>query len=576
MEFIVTNKEFDECKKLSDKIFLYGTFQESDKHYWTQEGFIINAKSDIPTDISKEIIGIYNYIDVDIVSSILDVKCDIRNVIPIYYYFHNNKFGLSNNPWRLASLFSSEIEVDEKSLISQLVYHVDAVPGRTLIKNLKQLTAGERLKYDFINNDLKIVSNYEFKYQPKKDIILEDELQYADDQFTKYFSYIKEHNSGKIAGFGCSGGLDSRLIAHYSNKVGMDTKYFVVGDFKNDRYIKSVTSLVSQKVAEVYGHDIKKISYSEDWLRESLLLDIRNHPFFFSQVFINPIKELPIYDYHIVGDPGGIAYLGDAVISGNLELLKHHTDFFIGLRKDANIGITDILRKSMHHLGISTNPYQESGICGLRHSKIDYVVGEENIVKARKELFDVIDNAPGNNSIEKWFYIHDNITTRYQYAAGYNSMNRLKPTYFLYYPFFYEQIKHFPAEYLRNKYFLKNLLLYVNPQFANIPDQNLNMMFQKQSAASKLVNRVELALRGRGLQILRMMKSKQYRKFVNNVFARNNPIFNQYIDSKKLYKSNLLFTYAGAQFLKLKMIIDIIYFKEYNSLIEIKEFEIVS
>ena len=100
-------------------------------------------------------------------------------------------------------------------------------------------------------------------------------------------------------------------------------------------------------------------------------------------------------------------------------------------------------------------------------------------------------------------------------------------------------------------------------------------MFQRQNAGSKLYNRIELALRGRGLQILRMMKSKQYREFTNNVFSRNNPIFNKYIDSKKLYQSNLLFTYAGAQFLKLKMLIDIIYFKEYKFLIDYKEFEIV-
>ena len=576
MEFIIANIEFPQSKKLKDNIYLQGSFQENDQVVWCQEGFIIGENSTLLLENSRESLGIYNYISIKKESSRLEVRCDKRNTIPLYYYHNNDRFGLSNNAWLLAQLFSDEIEVDESSLISQLLYHVDIVPGRTLIKNLKRLNAGEELNFEFKDNSLCITSTYDFKYQPKDGIILEEELQLADDCFTQYFNYIKNHNEGRKAGFGCSGGLDSRLIAHYSNKVGMDTEYFVVGEFDKRKPLQSVTSLVSEKVAKVYGHEIKKISYSIEWLEESLLLDIRNHPFFFSQVFLNPIRELPAYDYHISGDPGGVAYLGDAVISGDIDLLKVHTDFYIGLRKDANIGLTDTLRKSLHHLGISMNPYEENGICGLKKSKIDYVLDKKHIIEAREELFDVIESAPGDNSVEKWFYIHDNITTRYMYASAYDSMNRKKPSYFLYYPFFYEQIKHFPTEYLKNKYFLKNLLKYVNSEFSKIPDQNLNLMFQRQGLFSKISNRVELALRGRGLNILGILRSRQYKNLVKDVFSRKNPVFDKYVDIKKLEESKLLSTYAGAQYLKLKMLIDIIYNKEFKSLIELKDFEIVS
>lgn len=575
MEFIISNTKFPQGENILENIYILGSFGQTDKCYRFQEGFIIDNCSYDNQKGSEDVVGIYNLLQINKDSSVLEVKSDKRNTMPIFYYFHNKRFGLSNNPWLLAQIFSDEMEIDESAFISHLVYCVDVVPGRTLLKGMKQLKSGEELKFDFRDNSLEIIPHYHFKYSPKKNIILEEELQLADDQFTQYFNFIKEHNSGKIAGFGCSGGLDSRLIAHYTNKVGMKTEYFVVGDFKNKNPLQSVTSLVSGKVASVYNHDIKKIPYSTKWLEESLLLDIRNHPFFFSQIFLNPIRELPSYDFHFSGDPGGVAYLAAAIIENNPESLKTHSDFFLGMRKDAMSGYTDLLRKSLHHLKIPMNPYNENGIFGLKHSLIDYVVNKKDIIGARKELFNVIDSAPGDNSVEKWFYIMDNITTRYMYSSGYTSMNRKKNSYLLYYPFFYEQIKHFPPEYLKNKFFLKHLLKYVNSEFSNIPDQNLNMMFKKQNILAKLYNRVELALRGRGLNILRMMQTKPYKDLIDKAFSRKNPVFEQYVDIAKLKDSDLLYTYAGAQYLKLKILTDIIYYKEFKSVIELREFEMV-
>lgn len=577
MEFIISTKQFPNSKKISENIFISGDFNDKDGEIIVQEGFMI------PSELSKasgvcddnDILGCYNIIKIDKHTGIITLQSDKRTYMPIYKYENKGHFGLSNNPWLLAKVFENEIEIDEASLISQLVYWVDVNPDRTLIKYLSRVKAGERLEYDSKNKIIKSEVNYSFHYEPKENISLKEELELADSQFTNYFSFIKDQNPGKVAGFGCSGGLDSRLIAHYTNKVGLTPEYYVIGDSRPNKLLKSVTSIVSNEVANYYNHEIKQIPYKISWLEQSMILDIRNHPFFFAQTFLNPIYDLPDYDYQLVGDPGGYAYLAIPVLSEDPSLLKRHADFFLGLRKDAESGYTDKFRKMAAHLGIKVDKYAEEGFLGLNRSMIDKNISSDLINRARTELFDMIDGAPGNNNVERWYYIYDNAVTRYMYAAAYGSMSRVKNSYPLYYPFFYEQIKHFPHSYLRDKYFLKNLLLYINPDYAHIPDQNLNFINKKRNIISRTLNRAELAIRGRGLQIRDMMRKKEYKDFFKKVYTKKNPIFEKYVDTESVLKSSLPYTYAGSQYLKLKMVADYIYYKDFDSLIKIDDFKIM-
>lgn len=576
MEFIICNKPFEGCKKISDRIYISGEYKESADTLVMMDGFIMDDTiwDDISDIGSKKYIGAYNIIKINKILGTIEVMSDKRTVVPIYLYHYGSHFGLSNNPWLLANVFKDSITLNEDSLISQLVYCVDINPDRTLIQNMSRIKAGDSVTYFSDSNKISIDSKYEFSYRPFQNISLEDELAIADEQFTRYFTYIKNHNPGKVAGFGCSGGLDSRLIAHYTNKVGIDTKYYVIGDPRPNTFFKSVTSVVSQKVAKYYNHEIKEIPYRISWLEKSLLLDIRNHPFFFAQIFLNPIEDLPDFDYQLVGDPGGYAYLDSSVISNDVDLLKKHTDFFIGMRKDALFGNIDTFRKMAKHLGIRINRYDENGRYGLKNSLIDKNISSAFLNRARKECYDIIENIPGDNNVEKWIYIHDNITTRYQYAAAYGSMNRTKKSFQLYYPFFYEQIKRFPLSYLENKDFLKKLLLYINPGYKNIPDQNLNYINRKSNVISNIYNRVELAARGRGLQILDLMKSSKYQTFYKDIYLSPNPIFENYIHPDVILNSKLPFTYAGSQYLKLKMVCDLIYCKDFDRLINQPQFEI--
>lgn len=582
MEFIVSNCFIKRGRKVTESLFAYGDFHRTGRYEYILEGYIVDRTvSSVTEMIARGLenctpLGAYNVVLVDPENDTFEVKTDKRSYVPLYVFQSQGKVAVSNNPWLLADEFRDDITLDESSLRAQLVYATDPVPCRTLLKHITRIGVGAYLRYESKTGRLSSRQDYDFKYLPDDRISLEEQLAIADDDFTRFFSTVAAQNPDMVAGYGCSGGLDSRLIAHYTNKVGIKTKPFVVGEKRPNKLLESVTAKMSKRIAEHYGSTVDFIPYRRSWLADSMLLDIRNHPFFFSQAFINPAFDLPEYDYMFVGDPGGYAYLAAAVLSGNYGKLKQHADFFLGNRKDAFKGFADVYRKSAHHLHLSFDPYAESGFCSLSECTIDRVMDPKDLKIAREELFETIDGFNGTDNVEKWINIHDNITTKYQFSSAYDSMNQTKRCYTIYYPFFYEQLRTLPQQFLKDKFFLKKFLVYINPKFKNIPDQNLNLIFQKQNPLKKAFNRVELLLRGRGLQILHLLNTREYHDLCAASFSRENPVFNSMIDPEALRASGLLRTYAGVEYLKVKMIADIVYYKEFEMLIGLKQFEKVS
>lgn len=582
MEFIVSNCFIRRGKKVAESLFVYGDFRHIGQYEYIIEGYIVDRTvSSVAEMIARGLdnctpLGAYNVVLVDPENGTFEVKTDKRAFVPLYIYQSQGKIALSNNPWLLADEFRDDVTLDEASLRAQLVYATDPAPCRTLLKQITRIGVGAYLRYESKTGCFTSRQTYDFKYLPNDRISLEEQLAVADDDFTRYFSTVAAQNPDMTAGFGCSGGLDSRLIAHYTNKVGIKTRPFVVGEKRPNKILESVTAKMSRRIAENYGATVDFIPYRRSWLADSMLLDIRNHPFFFSQAFINPAFDLPEFDYMFVGDPGGYAYLAEAVLSGGYDKLRQHADFYLGMRKDAFKGIADVYRKSAHHLHLSFDPYAESGFGSLSECTIDRVVDAKDLRIAREELYEAIDGFNGTNNVEKWINIHDNITTKYMFSSAYDSMNQTKRCYTVYYPFFYEQLRSFPLNFFKDKFFLKKFLLYINPEFKSIPDQNFNLIFQKQNPFKKALNRAELMLRGRGLQILHLLNTREYHDLCTASFSRENPVFNSMIDFKTLRASGLLKTYAGIQYLKLKMVSDIIYYKEFEALVGLKEFEKVS
>ena len=251
-----------------------------------------------------------------------------------------------------------------------------------------------------------------------------------------------------------------------------------------------------------------------------------------------------------------------------MHKLRDHADFFVGIRHWAISGITSVMRKAAVHLKVPIDLYGDKGICGLSHSTIDRVIDNETRQSCREELYACIDMFGGNNNIEKWMRIHDKVTTKYQYSSGYTSVNHTKRSYLLYYPLYYDTIATIPPEYFRNKFFLKKMIGHINPSLLDIPDQNLNLIYGTHGRGRKLKNRIELAMRGRGLNFLHLLHSASYKDFAYSIFNRDNPVFYSVVNKKQLFHSGLIYCYAGIHYLKLKMLLDIFLYKEFDQLFE--------
>lgn len=579
MEYIVSNIAVPESVQVSTHLWIRGNFKKNGDFLYLLDGYVIdyrikNVVEYLNLGLENHYAnGAYNIFCFDKQNGRLEIKTDKRATLSLYLYEKDGVFAYSNNPWLLVKYFYDSISISVESLKSQLLYFTDYHPTRTLFTNISRVDGATYICYDILRNSIKKHRYWDFTYMPDSNLGIKTFLEKVDSDFTYYFETVKNRNEGQLAGFGCSGGLDSRIIAHYLHKVGIRSRAYVFGDEKPHRFLRSTTAKTSEMVGSSYGFKVDFIPYRAEWITRSLILDIRNDPFVYSQAYINPYDDMPSFDYMFVGDPGGLAYMADYVLTGNSLKLKEHADYFIGYRHWAMTGIPSVLRKAAMHLKIPFNPYSDTGVLGLGRSAITRVIDPRTREVCREELYACIDGFGGENNIEKWVRIHDKITAKYQYSAGYSSVSHTKRSYQLYYPFFYDTIASMPPEYFKDKFFLKKIIEFVNPDLLKIPDQNLNIIGGIHGCIGKFRNRIELAMRGRGLNFLHLLRTPAYRKCAYGVFNRDNPVFYSVVDRKRLFKSGLIECYAGVQYLKLKMLLDIFYYRELDVLLSDRQYE---
>lgn len=579
MEYIISNIEIPCAIQMSAHLWVKGNFKTMENYLYLSEGYVVdyhikNVEEYLKLGLKDHYAcGAYNIFCFDRQNNLLEIKTDKRTALSLYLYEKDSSFAFSNNPWLLVKYFYDDVSVSLESFKSQLLYFADYHPTRTLFTNISRVDGATYVSFDAVRNEKKSYRYWDFTYSPDSGVRMESLLEKIDSDFTYYFETVKKQNEGQLAGFGCSGGLDSRIIAHYIHKVGIECQAYVFGNKRPHYLWRSTTAKTSEMIGNSYGFTVDFIPYRAEKIMQSMILDIRNDPFVYSQAYINPYEDMPPVDYVFAGDPGGFAYMAAYVLTNDPLKLKEHANFFIGYRHWAMVGASSALRKAAAHLKVPFDPYSDNGLLGLGRSLINRVIAPEIRKVCQNELIECIDGFGGENNVEKWVRIHDKITAKYQYSSGYDSINQTKRSYQLYYPFFYDTIATIPPEYFRDKFLLKKIIEFINPKLLNIPDQNLNLINGIHGSVGKIRNRVELALRGRGLNFLHLLKTSEYRKFAYQIFNRENPIFYSVVDKKQLLNSGLIECYAGVQYLKLKMLLDIFYYRELDILLSCNQYE---
>jgi len=73
----------------------------------------------------------------------------------------------------------------------------------------------------------------------------------------------------------------------------------------------------------------------------------------------------------------------------------------------------------------------------------------------------------------------------------------------------------------------------------------------------------EMVARGRGLNFDYLLSGKNYKAFAESLLNRENPVFYDIFDKDRIIHSKIFGTTTGMNIIKLKLLLDIVYYKEY-------------
>lgn len=569
MEYLVSNINFEGANRIGH-IYVKGKTIDLGNKVALCEGYILDEKiASFEQYISlgienNHLDGIYEIIEYNIDSGRLIVKGDYNGLRSIYIYQNKDVWAISNNVWLLVREFTSNITVNQDSLISQIVFITDVVPGRTVFNEIRRLNYGEKITWEG-RGKLEFSRYWDFNHNPldlSEDAILES----LDDSFIKGFSLIKARNPNLKMGVGCSGGLDSRIIMHYANKVGINHVPYVFCQKQRIKGINTATYLMSDAVASYFGKSVIPISTIDDsQIENSILLDLRNQPSGFCQLSKNPIDRIPSFNYMITGQPGRFTFAGNFLKSDNIEDIINTTTGELGNRMYSFGQFRYILRKLRNSFPFQYNSSKEDGITGLNKSLIDRILPSESVVRAKNELRDVILNIRGKSNYETWFRLQGIVVNTTQYAGGYESISHLKPSYYLYLLGWDKILMHLTPDYIINKKLLKRFINYINPGLSNIPDQHLNKITD--SRVQNIFHQMEYIVRGQGINVESLIATQKYQLFAKEIISRDNPIFFQNISKGNILNSGILKTSFSPTLIKRKLLIDIFYYKEFDKLL---------
>ena len=178
-----------------------------------------------------------------------------------------------------------------------------------------------------------------------------------------------------------------------------------------------------------------------------------------------------------------------------------------------------------------------------------------------------LNNSPGQNFINQYMYFYHNILSRYGFNGGFESINRTRKTYYLFYPFALDNILNWKQKFFYNRYLLKKLIARKSKFLTGLRDTNLKKIDGNPNSAELLFKRLELLARSTGIHFPNWVKDADYIDHYQKIMQRPNPIYDKVVDKelilkKKLYKD----MNAGGDFLKTKLILDIIVNREFSRL----------
>lgn len=565
MEYVITNKEIKGYRQFG-KLFYHGDIVVTGHDLFLIDGFVVKSEKQsldqVRTIIKDDNInGAFNCFLYNKEQDILYVKNDKIAQNALYLFWKDSTFFLSNSFWKIIqNLDENEIEFDIKNVKSYLLSLQITSESETLFKNIIQYPAATVLNINLRTNKFESYRYWEMKQQEEQKISIDEAVFQLDNDITNLFKYLKENYSEDVFGFGNSGGLDSRLIPAYAKKVGLNVEGFIIGN-SHPMGIRAISHMQAQKIANLYEIKHREVHFMPGDIEKQQLLDIRNNPFGTNELMKNPYDKLNWFDKMLCGG-NGFVISNDSGLWNKYEELKtleEKRSFLINyISKKNHVG------HSIKHLNIILSYFFRNTAFSSRDAANYYsLFSTEDIIQNDNMIDDFLYKYNHLDNLSQIRTFHQLIRNFRSPQGGYESINRTKKTFYLYYPFALDNTLKWENNYFYNRTILKKLLLHKDKRLAKLHDQTMHTIDGRNSRIKKIAN---YAFRKTGMDYYLWFNNNVFSSFYWNVILRKNVLFNEYfkVDNVMNIKPMNHNVSISLGILKLKLIFDIIYYKEFD------------
>ncbi|WP_194855657.1 asparagine synthetase B family protein [Alloalcanivorax venustensis] len=443
------------------------------------DGWVKEPVSSIDPRSSDPVTGVYNYIFLDDKVDTITIKNDSLGQRPLYFTVGPGRVVVGTVFWDVAKKAKkSSADICYESIRQLRLYRRLTPPSRTLLEGVFLLPAGSKLEIFDRGANYKLTQSLTMKQDPDHGI---DEVVAAhqlDKAIHKTFEYIKGVCGPSDVWFGNSGGLDSRLIPAYAERVGLPVKGYIVSEARPRGFL-SQSELSSDLVSKHFNLENKKINFDEGDPWGRLIRDIHVNPF-------GPAN------FH--KNAGFEGFHGDIILTGgNSFVIANDNNAWRDLAEIDGDPVENYARKIFFR-GFSSECDDKDYISNL------------------KECIQVA--IPNGDNFSSFRTLHQLYLNKTSPAGAFESMSMAGEFQYIYHPFITEESKRWPEHIFYDRKVQSALFEGFFPELLSFPDQSGKVWRndgQKLGRFARVKSKIRLKVRTDGLNYPRWLASSWYR-----------------------------------------------------------------
>lgn len=421
---------------------------------------------------------------------------DINGIETWYTYHKDGTFILSDNFWDIVKIVQPAFEdLDQER--ARMTLLTPSAYGDTLIKGLKFLLPSMTGEYDASTNTLTVKKYREFKYTGEvTDVNVA--VEHLDALLDAAMLKIKEKCGEVKYGLGVSGGLDSRIIPHYTKKHGMELVGYNLCVPRPNGIFLAQSCKNAAEIANIYDIPLTYVKWSADTVNEKIATKVMYYPLGAARNSFKYEENLPAFDVMLNGGAGEV--VGGA-LPANIEELTEEQLFDTMREFFSSVYYASSFKaRAMRAIKFMFGGKQEvkslSAICSL--------LDQNDIKNVEKELLSFIAHGKeiGQSNTEIYEDFMINVCSSRNRFGGFESMLGHKRSFSIYMPFLLKEVMTWDKRFLYNRKALNELILQKIPEVKDVKSELFSPApGKKTTVVNKIAGMASFLIRGNGTAI---------------------------------------------------------------------------